>query len=65
MIRPTKKAILQEINKNPDSLHITKDMVSIGILADKMGVIDEGEGYLAFWVKKRLRKKLFGTAKVE
>lgn len=65
MIRPTKKAILQEINKNPDSLHITKDMVSIGILADKMGVVDEGEGYLAFWVKKRLRKKLFGTAKVE
>lgn len=56
----TKKAILEEVNKAPSCLFITDDLVYLGLMADKLGVENIDGGYLAIWVKKRNRKKLFG-----
>lgn len=57
----TKKAILDMVNEKPEHLFITSNPVYLGLLAKslKLDIIDGG-GYLAFWVKKSVRKKIFG-----
>lgn len=57
--RITKKQILKWINKNPDSIFITEKPIFLGFLLKDLGSLDSG-GYFAFWVKKRVRKKLLG-----
>lgn len=58
--RFTKKAVLNLVRRSPESLFITKTVVSPGILGVNIGLdaITDG-GYLAFWVKKSVRKRLF------
>ena len=56
--KPTKKAIIETVERGPLDVFITDEPVLIGFLGKILNLdyIDEG-GYLAFWVKKRSRKK--------
>ena len=60
--RFTKRKILEYVKSSPRSLFISLEPVYLGMLSKYTGVdvsIDGG-GYFAFWVKKSVRKKLFG-----
>lgn len=54
----SKKKMLDYLTENPSQVFVTKDLVRLGFLADKLGLPYFAEGaYFAFWVKPKKLKK--------
>ena len=54
----SKKLMTDYLTENPDMLFISKDKVSIGLLAEELGLpIYENGGYVGFWIDGNKKKK--------